>query len=522
MVAISSATADIRPSKWSSGPAIVAYIALATLALHMFIQNYGFFRDELYFLACGDHLAWGYMDQPPMVALLARASTSLFGHSLYGIHVLPALVGVAQVWLAGVLVREFKGGRFAQALAAVATALAPQYLGVDAYLSMNCLEPLFWMGMAYVFVRIVNTGRQRLWLVFGIVAGLSLENKYATLVFGFALVVGVLLTEQRKALATPWMWVGGAIAALIFLPNVLWQYHYGFPFIEMQQQFVQGKNVIISPWQLFTDQVLVMNPMTFPLWVGGLLFFFTNTGKPWRALGWTYVLTFMIFTVQKGTKSYYLTPIYIMLYAGGAVLLECWLASRKPGPALRLIGPAYLALVLIAAGILAPYAICLLPPQKFIAYMNVLHVRPPKNEQYAQNPVLPQQYADMFGWPEMVEKVATYYNALPAAERAKTAIYGKNYGESGAIDWFGGAYGLPKSIGTHMNYWVWGPRDYTGESVIIIGQRDYEKLFTQCASVTKVADLDHPLAMPYENRPMWHCRGLNVDLRRAWPEMKEY
>jgi hypothetical protein len=517
----STAAPEEAPSKWATGAALVFYIAVMKLLLHLIVQNYGYFRDELYFLACANHLAWGYMDQPPFSVLMTWLSLVLFGPSLVGIHVLPALAGAVQVLLAGMLVREFGGKSYAQVMAAIATAVAPIYLAMDAYLSMNCFEPVLWTLMAYLLVRIINTGNQKLWLWFGVVAGIGLENKYGIAVFAFSIVVGVLLTTERKALLKAWIWIGGAIAALIFLPNLLWQYQHGFPFLAMQKQFLQGKNVILTPIEFLKQQVLLLNPAACPLWIAGLCFFFTKAGKKWRALGWTFLVALLVFLSQKGTKNYFLSPAYIMLFASGAVLLEQAIGSlEKERRSLMWLRAACIIIVLAGGAALAPLSICILSPQQFIAYMDFIRIKPPMTEHHKQSP-LPQQYADMFGWPELTDKVAVYYNSLSDEDKAKTAIFGANYGDCGAIDFFGPKYGLPRSIGNHMNYWVWGPRGYTGESMIILGGTE-EDLSRKFQSVVKVAETYHPYAMPYENKSIWHCRGGKLDLKKEWNSLRSY
>jgi hypothetical protein len=348
-----------------------------------------------------------------------------------------------------------------------------------------------------------------------------MENTYGIAIFAFALAVGVLLTPERKAFAKPWIWAGSLIAALIFLPNFIWLYNNNFPFIDIQKHFLLGKNVILSPIDFLQGQVFLMNPVSCPLWLAGIYFYFTKTGKQWRALGWAFLTALLILIIQKGTKVYFLAPAYIMLFASGAVLFENFIAKYENRQRnLNWLKPAGIGVLLAGGIILAPFSICLLPPQQFISYMNFLRMRPPTTEHHQQSP-LPQMYADMFGWDEMTQKVAAYYNRLPEDERAKTAIFCGNYGECGAIDLLGQKYGLPKSIGGHMNYWIWGPRDYTGESVIVVGG-DIDKMRQQFRSVVKVGDLYHPYSMPYENRPVWHCRGALRDLRAMWQEVKSY
>ena len=523
-------SSDIAPEKsarWTTGPAIVAYLALAKFVLHLVFQNYDYFRDELYFFACADHLAWGYVDQPPAVAVLVKLSTTLFGTSLIGIHILPAFAGALKIVLTGMIVRELGGRRFAQFLAAVAVLFAPVYLSIDAYISMNCLEPLWWMGCVYLLLRMINGASQKLWLGFGVLAGLGLQTKYSIAIFAFGIALGLLLTEHRRMLATPWIYLGGLIAAAIFFPNFWWQYTRDWPFLQLMANIrANGRDVQLSPIRYILEQLLLMGPAAGPLWTTGLVLLFTERMKKYRVLGWAYVITLTAFIVMHG-KNYYLNPAYPMLIAAGAIGFERWTLKGAPGPsprssALSWVRPALVAYMVVFGALLLPYTLSILSPPKFIAYMDVIGIRPPASETHRQSP-LPQQYADMFGWREMTDKVAVYYNALPADERAKTAIFGNNYGEAGAIDFFGPKYGLPKAISGHQNYWYWGPRNYNGESVIIIGEDDVDALRNKwCQSVTLVAELNHPYAMPFENRAIWHCRGMRVNLQQVWPKLKSW
>jgi hypothetical protein len=528
----SSSVAVRQSSRWTSGPAIVAYVALAKFVLHLVFQNYDYFRDELYFLACADHLAWGYVDQPPAVAALVKLSTTLFGTSLIGIHILPAFAGALKILLTGMIVRELGGQRFAQFLAAIAVLFAPVYLSIDAYISMNCLEPLWWMGCVYLLLRMINGASQKLWLGFGALAGLGLQTKYSIGFFGFGIVVGLLLTEHRRMLAKPWIYFGGVIAAVVFFPNLWWQYTRDWPFLELMANIrASGRDVQLSPIRYILEQLLLMGPPAAPLWIGGLIYLFTTRMKQYRVLGWTFVITITCFIVLHG-KNYYINPAYPMLFAAGAIAFERWalkgsqsFGARGSAPrlsALTWVRAAYVVLLIVLGALFLPYTLSILSPPKFIAYMDVIGIRAPASETHRQSP-LPQQYADMFGWREMTEKVAAYYNALPQEERAKTAIFGNDYGEAGAIDFFGPKYGLPKAISGHQNYWYWGPRNYTGESVIIIGEDDVDALRNKwCQSVTLVAELNHPYAIPYENRPIWHCRGMRVNLQQVWPKLKRW
>jgi 4-amino-4-deoxy-L-arabinose transferase-like glycosyltransferase len=199
-----------KRSWFASGPAFVWYIAGSLTLLHLLTANrYGYFGDEFYHMACGEHLACGYVDQPPLIALFAWMTRHVLGTSVFSVRLLPALAGLLTVLLTGLIARELGGGRFAQGLAALCTACAGVYLVLDHLFTMNAFEPLFWMGCAYVVIRIIKTGNQRLWLWFGVLAGIGLENKYSMAVFAFAIVAGLVLTKERKAFAGKWIWIGG-------------------------------------------------------------------------------------------------------------------------------------------------------------------------------------------------------------------------------------------------------------------------------------------------------------------------
>jgi len=492
----------------------------AKFLIHVLLGGrYGYFRDELYFLDCGRHLAWGYVDHAPMIGLVARIALAL-GGSLHVLRLFPTIAGAVVVALAMLIAWRLGGDRYAQGLAGLAALVVPIYLGIDSILSMNCFEPLFWMGCVYVLIRIIQTGNSQLWIWFGVIAGLGLMNKHSTLFFGFAAVVGMLLSAERREFFKPWIWIGGVIAVLIFLPNVTWQVQHHFPTLEdLHNVQASGKNVVLSPAAFIGQQIMMMHPILFPIWLAGLWFFLMGRGRKYRALGWTYVMLLVEFIVLHG-KNYYLAPAYPMLLAGGAVAIEDWL-SRSRVSAGKLWPKAVIAsIVLVAGAIVAPSVLPLLPPQKYLAYSQALHLVPQKTEVHHEGP-LPQLFGDQFGWPELVQEVAQIYNALPAEERSKAAILTGNYGEAGAIDLFGPKYGLPPAISGHQTYFFWGPRSYTGE-VIITLQYDRTDLEPHCASVQDAGAHYHPWGMAEENAEIYICRGLKQPLSEVWPRVKHW
>src|SRR5712692_5106601 len=214
--------------------AVVAGLSIFLFLLHMlFNGRYGYFVDELYYLTCSHHLAWGYVDQPPLIAVATWLERVTLGDSLHASRFLPALAAGLRVLLTGLIARELGGRIYAQALACIAVIVAPLYLGLDNLLTMNAFEPLFWMGCALIAIKIIKGGDQRLWLLFGVLAGIGLENKHSMLFFGFGFFFGLLLTPERRLLRQPWIWLGGLLAFLIFLPNLVWETHRSFPTIEL-------------------------------------------------------------------------------------------------------------------------------------------------------------------------------------------------------------------------------------------------------------------------------------------------
>lgn len=500
-----------------SATAVVLLITAVKLAVHLYAgHHYGYFVDELYYLACSRHLAWGYVDQPPLIAAVAWLVRKVLGESLPAIRLLPALAGAAEVALTALIARELGGKRFAQALAAISVLVAPGILLMDNLLTMNAFEPLFWMACAYLLIRIIKTGNPRLWIWFGIVSGLGLQNKYSMLIFGAGIVLGLLLTKQRRLLASPWPWIGGAIAFLIFAPNLWWNVQHHFPFLELQANIRRsGRNVSLGFVRFFAEEIQAMLPLTLPAWLAGLWFFFSKRGQEFRALGWAAIFTGVVI-VTMNPRVYYLFPIFPLLFAAGGVIWEAWLER----PRLQWVKVAYPALMVAAGAVFAPLAIPVLPPQTYIRYAKVLHVKQPRIENHALGP-LPQIFADQFGWKNMTAAVARAYNSLPPDVRAKTAIFGQNYGQAGAIDLFGPQFGLPPAISGHQSYFLWGPRNYTGESMIVMDDRAsrLQQLFT---SVQKVGTVYDPYSMPYEHFDVFYCRGMKWPLKQIWPKLKQW
>ncbi|HTS67388.1 MAG TPA: glycosyltransferase family 39 protein [Terriglobia bacterium] len=508
-------------SRLASGPALVGYIAASFLLLQLAVANqYGYMGDELYQMACGEHLTWGYVDHPPFIALVAWLVGHFLGTSLFAVRLVPAVAGCALVWLTGRMARELGGGPFAQALAALCTAGAGIYLILYHLFTMNAFEPLLWMGCAYVVIRIVKTGNQKLWLWFGLLAGIGLQNKYSIAVFAFGVVAGLLLTRERKAFASPWIWIAGLIAFLIFLPNMIWNIHYQWPFFQFTRNIrANGRDLPFTPLGYLRAQAILMTPVTLPVWLlGALHFLFGKEGRAFRVLGWAFVAVLAVFITLHG-KDYYAAPVYPMVFAGGAIAIEGLAAS----PRWRWIKPVTVALILMGALALLPLCVPVLSPESFLRYQAALPFKVQPDEKLMLTEPMPHYYSWCFGWEEMVRGVAKAYYSVPAAERPDTAIFAGDFAEAGAVDLLGPEYGLPKAISGHVSYWLWGPRNYTGQTMIVIG-RTPEGVRGIFKEVTVVEELHNPYAAPHENKPILLCRDPKNfhSLAEVWPKVKNW
>src|SRR6516162_3520634 len=306
--------------------------------------------------------------------------------------------------------------------------VAPIHLGLDSLLTMNVFESLFWMGAALIVLKIFNGASPKLWLLFGVVCGVGLLNKHSTLFFGFGLFVGLLFTKQRKQLREPWLWLGALITLMIFLPNLLWQLHRDFPIIQLLRNVQRsGRNTEFGPLMFMAVQAMILHPLATPVWIAGLVDLLRDRdGKGYRALGITWIVIMVCMLTMHG-RMYYPAPAFPMLTV-----------------------------------------------DQYIAYSRFWHFEPPRIENHRMGP-LPQIYADQFGWKEMAQVVADAYYKLPAEERKNCAIFGQNYGQAGAIDFFGAKMGLPPAISGHQSYFYWGPRGFTGACMIVMGD-EYKTL----------------------------------------------
>jgi hypothetical protein len=498
---------------------LAAFFAALTFVVHLASSlwgshiGYGFFRDEFYFLVCGRHLAWGYVDQPPLAPLQARLAEMLFGLSPTGIRILSFAAAGVTVGLSGLLTWQFGGRRTAQVLAMTAVLAAPTLLGTSNYLSMNSYEPCFWMGALLAVMRVAEgSAGIRAWLLFGLLAGLGIENKHSAVFFLLALLAGLLLSPQRRILWSKGCAAGVALLILVALPNLIWQAVHHFPTYELLSNVAHSdKNVKLTPLAFLAQQVNMLLIFAAPLWIGGLVWLaLARKARPWRFVAFTY-LVFLAIMMAIHAKDYYLAPIYPVLFAGGAVALGALTHRNWP-----LI--AYSALLgCLFVFLTAPLMLTILPPEKYVVFSSRFLKNSPKTEKFSSP--LPQFLSDRFGWQQMVQGFAVRYNALPPDERARTAIFCRNYGEAGAVDILGPQYGLPSAISGHQNYFYWGWNNYTGESVLTLGdhREDYTDTY---AEVIDLGAFDAPWIMDHEHHHYFWLRHRKRPYADDWPQFK--
>jgi len=478
--------------------------------------KYGIFSDELYYIACSKHLAFGTVDHPPFPDIVTRFSLILFGDSLVGLRLLPALAGSITVLLTAGIARNLGGNTFAQGIAALMIFVAPVFLGLFNFMTNNAFDIMLCTLCAYILIKILNGASPKTWLLFGLVAGIGLQNKYTVLTFGFSVFIGLLLTRQRRLLASPWPYLGGIIATVIFLPNLVWQMVHGWPWLGVLSYMLKYTNYILSPLDYIQQLVIVLNPVSFPIWMSGLFFLlFGKDSRKYRLMGIT-VIVFLIIFVTRNSKLYYVIPIFPVLMAAGSVFME-QLIQRV---ARKWVKPAIASILVISAGIAAPTAIPILPIGSVVSYWNAIGIT--KNVKMGRNvsAEIPLHFLLRLGWKELVETVALTHSSLLEADRNKCAILAYDHLDAAAVDYFGPEFDLPKALSGRLNYWNWGPGDYTGEVVIAIGFKEefLEEMFEE---VKYIAIFDHPYTKDGSGNKRIHvCRKPIAPLKEMWPRFK--
>jgi hypothetical protein len=467
---------SLATPKRISDTTVLLLLGLGVAVFHVFTNGqYGFHRDELDIVMNARQLDWGYVAYPPVTPFVARAGLTLFGDSLRGLRLFSAISQGIVVVLTGLMARDFGGRLPAQALAALAVAISPAALMAGTLIQYMAFDYLFWALLAFCVVRLLSTEDPRWWLGVGAAVGLGMMTKYTIIFFVAGLVVAVLLTRTRQALRSPFLWGGVAIALLIFLPNMIWQVRQGFISLEFlsaihARDIAWGRTAEFLPEQLYVST----NPFILPLWIAGLCYcLFLPADKPYRALGWMFLVTFGLLWVTRG-RGYYLAPAYAMFLAAGAAWWEGWLAGRTQ--TVRRLGWG-ISWAMLGVGIV-------------VGVVLVKPIAPINSPLWAVTSEVNGEVVEMIGWPDLVEQVAEIYAGIPDDEKPRTAILAGNYGEAGALDMYGPQYGLPPVISGSNSLWARGYGDPEPETVVVVGlERSYaDSLFRSCRRAGQVSN----------------------------------
>lgn len=493
------------PIAWES----LALVAGTIVALHVLcLTQYGWFRDELYYLSCSHRLAWGYVDQPPLSIALLTVIRSLAGPSLVAIRLAAAAAIALAAVTAGLLAWQLGGKTFAQALAALAFGISPLALGAGHFYSMNAFDFVFWPLVTLLALRAFERPAIGRWAALGMAIGLGLLNKWSVLWLGAGL-AAYLALFRRDLLRGPGPWLAAALAGLLFAPNLVWEMRTGWPTLEFMRHARSEKMIALQPLLYFMNQGLALGPGAAPIWIAGLVVALVR--KPWRPVAALYVVTLAILLASRSARVEYITLPCVALFAAGAA----WWEERG-----RIARAAVAALALLLAIPIAPFALPILPVRRFVAYQEMLGQKPATEERHAMG-ALPQQYADMFGWPEFADSVAWVASMLSPEERQGAIVVVDNYGEAGALERFG-AGRVPRVACQHNNWYFWGPPAWDGKVAILV-RRDSTDARREFDSVVTAGIAGHPLAMPYErDLPILVARGFHADLAKAWAQGKNF
>ncbi len=495
---------------------VAFWLAVFTVILHA-VTNlytpYGIHRDEFLYLAMGRHLHLWRMDFPPAIALIAQFSHTLLGDSLFAIRFMSAIAAGTLVFLSATIARHLGGDRFSQSLAALAVVGCPLFLRAGNLFQPVVFDQLAWTVALYTLVRLVQTEKPKWWIWFGVTAGLGLLTKFSAIFFGTAALIAIIITPERRWFATRWPWIAILIAVVIGSPSVVGQIILGYPVLIQMRDLKAAQLDRVTPAAFMRGQ-LFYGPGVW-LAIGGIVALIVSKRLTrFSVVAWTCVFAFLILMILHG-KSYYLGPIYPALFAAGAVALEL-----IPSVGLRR-SLQWIAVVLIVAfgAVMVPLGLPILPPQKMTAYANKIGATAALRTNQGQLDRLPQDYADMLGWPEQVAAVAKVYNSLSPADKAQAVIIADNYGEAGAIDYYGPRYGLPNVVSATGTYWFFGPGTKSGDIAVTVGvdAPTVKQFWAESQLVTTVGD---PWSVMEERAvPIFIARRPFKTLQQVWPSL---
>lgn len=501
---------------------IILFIALFNFCILLIpnvFEYYGYFMDEFYFIACSKRLAFGYVDIPPLAIFLLRIVRQFLGDSILAIRFFPALASASLTFLTGIITKRLGGNKFAQGLASLAVSIVPFYLMMNSIYSMHAFQPLLVLCCIFVFIIIIQDKKPQYWLLLGLLVGIGFINHHTFVVFAFATLLGILFTPFREYFKNKYFWLGILITIMIILPNLIWMIQNDFISFE-NYKFVAKTNAATPPLMFIMIQIIAVNPLVFPVCLLGIVFlFFKTEGKPYRVFGWMCLISFVFFLLMKTNRPDRVDPVYPILIASGSIMIERWINKINKD----WLKPTMVSIFIIGGILSFSLSLPILPPKALFGYCRTIGLHHQENgkensaSSWIYHYIYTQVSAYRLGWEVMAADVATVYESLPDEDKENAVIFTGNNGEAGAIEFFRSKYKLPMVISGHLNYWLWGYGDATGDVVIAIGIGEdiLHAFFERVEESGVIHSCDYCLY--YENNlPIYICRKTKIPMKTIW------
>ncbi len=488
---------------------LITFIVLKLLIHFLTNTNYELHRDSLLYIEQGRHLAWGYQSTPPSIAVFANIAKFLFGDNVFAIRLFPALIGAASILLIGLMVKQLNGKQWALFIACFSFLISPAFLRSNTLFQPVSFNQFYWLLLTYLVFNLIRTNNPRYWIWIGIISGLGLLNKHSIIFYFSGLFLALLVTPQRKWLGTWYPYMAAGVALLISLPHILWQHQRGWPVIRHMKELAETQLIHVRVDLIILEQFLMNLPAVL-VWLAGLaLLLFLTAGKEYRILGWKFVFVLTILILLRG-KPYYTLGLYPPLFAFGGFMIEKYFSGR-----LNFVRFALIGLMLILSLPLLPMSLPILKPDQYIHFYQKLGMEKMERWEDGQYHDLPQDYADMIGWKELTSIVADTYNKLTPEQQKQCTILAKNYGEAGAINFYGKKYNLPDVVSFSDSYRYWAPDSTKADFMIKIGESD--NLHELYYHVEIVGRITTPHARQ-EGTPVYFCSDQKTDVNKVYQE----
>ena len=486
---------------------IILLLSFVKFIIHAFANsNYGFHRDELLHLSASEHLDWGFMEFPPLIAFIGKLSYVFFDYSLWGVRLFPTLAGISILVLCCLIAKELGGKSKAILLSGVCVlAFLPFYRNHTLFQPV-AFDQLFWTLGFYFLIKFINSENKKYLIFLGITLGIGLLNKYTILVWAFGIFISLFFYNNGKLFRNKWLYISAFISLLIFLPNIIWQIQHDFPLLKHLHELNESQLDNISPFDFGLQQLNF--PFTLIVSLIGIIALINDKRlKKYKVIAISVLIVFFTMWVLQ-SKAYYIFAIYPVLFASGSVKIES-LLTNKP-TLIYLVA----AVVLLPSIPFIPELTPILPIEKYVDYTN--------KEEVNGRIELTGDYADMFGWEEQVKLVDSVYKSLSIKERKNTILWAENYGEAGALKILGKKYDLPNPISRHGSFWYWGYQNKNADVWISLGneKESVENVFEE---IKLVKIIKHKYAIGEENGiPLYICRKPKIDIDKWWKDYEEY